>query len=536
VLALCVCLATAGLAPGCASVRPAGGAEDGPDGGASEDAARADVAMVPEVAPEVAPVERPPRESGGGVLGCGTRKIDVEIGEACDDGNTRGGDGCAADCKSIEKDFACPEPGMPCTYLVKCGDGVLGGNERCDPPSPGGGCAADCTLEPGYVCDPPGAVPDPTQPARCHRTVCGDGNREGTEACDDANDRDGDGCAAACTLEPDCSDGGGACASKCGDGMKLAPEGCDDGNTADGDGCSSACAVETGFTCTDTSSNPPPRLNLMVTYRDFISFPTGGAARHADFEIYSGMDVTPLLVEAMLGADGKPAMEGRCAADGVSAACPYDRQLASRSSFAEWYRDVPGVNVTVSGLLLLPRLAGGSYVFDSGGAGFYPIDGRGWIAAPARETVATADPVVNDGRPHNFGFTTEIRYFFQYRGGEALAFSGDDDVWIFLNRRLALDLGGLHPRTQRALDVDQRAAALGLAVGGLYEIVLFHAERHSAGSNFKLTLTGFAPTSSACRSVCGDGLLAPSSEQCDDGNTADEDGCSHDCRFEIVIN
>jgi cysteine-rich repeat protein len=36
--------------------------------------------------------------------------------------------------------------------------------------------------------------------------------------------------------------------------------------------------------------------------------------------------------------------------------------------------------------------------------------------------------------------------------------------------------------------------------------------------------------------VCGDGLLAPSSEQCDDGNTADEDGCSHDCRFEIVIN
>ena len=27
--------------------------------------------------------------------------------------------------------------------------------------------------------------------------------------------------------------------------------------------------------------------------------------------------------------------------------------------------------------------------------------------------------------PHNFGFTTEIHYFFQYRGGESLTFSGE---------------------------------------------------------------------------------------------------------------
>jgi fibro-slime domain-containing protein len=128
-----------------------------------------------------------------------------------------------------------------------------------------------------------------------------------------------------------------------------------------------------------------------------------------------------------------------------------------------------------------------------------------------------------------------MRYFFQYRGGESLTFSGDDDVWIFVNRRLALDLGGMHTRLERTLTLDQSAAALGLTVGKLYEIALFQAERHSTGSNFKLTLTGFAPTSTSCKSACGDGVLAPSLEQCDDGNTTDGDGCSHACRFEITI-
>jgi len=225
-------------------------------------------------------------------------------------------------------------------------------------------------------------------------------------------------------------------------------------------------------------------------------------------------------------------MDGRCAQAGVTAMCPYDRQLTSTARFNEWYQDTSGVNVRVPGVLRLPRNGTGAYVYDSGNQGFYPIDGKGWVAgATAKEVVSMADQMVNDGQLHNFGFTTEVRYFFQYRGGESLAFSGDDDVWIFVNRALALDLGGLHPPTQGILTVDQKAAALGLTPGGVYEMVLFHAERHSGGSNFKLTLTGFAPTSSSCRAKCGDGVRA-SVEQCDDGNAKDGDGCSHDCRHE----
>jgi fibro-slime domain-containing protein len=177
-------------------------------------------------------------------------------------------------------------------------------------------------------------------------------------------------------------------------------------------------------------------------------------------------------------------------------------------------------------------MANGAYVFDSAGDGFYPIDGRGFLAAPAREDTALADPVVNDGLPHNFGFTTEIRYFFQYRGGESLAFSGDDDLWVFINQRLALDVGGLHTRVARTLDLDTSATALGLTQGGLYSIAFFHAERHSAGSNFRLTLTGFAPTHSTCKPTCGDGIVA-ASEECDLGrtlNTGGYNGCSAECK------
>ena len=467
--------------------------------------------------------------------GCGDGILDTAAGEVCDDGNFKSGDGCSGNCRAIEKDYACPMPGKPCTYLVKCGDGMLGGIEQCDPPNVGHGCSADCRIEAGYVCDAPVTPADPSHGATCHKTVCGDGKQEGVEACDDHNSVDGDGCSAGCTLEPDCSSG--TCTSACGDGVKLAPEACDDGNTRDGDGCSHDCQLEAGFSCTDSTMAPPAALNLAATFRDFLSFPVAPAVRHPDFETaFAGSAVTPNLVKAMLDATGKPVMDGRCGQGTVTAAqCPYDQQLTTAANFDQWYRNVPEVNLAVAGTLLLPARGGGSYVFDSAKNGFFPVDAAGWTAAnPARETMVTADATVNDGRVHDFGFTSEVRYFFQYRGGETLAFSGDDDLWIFINRRLALDLGGLHPRTEKSLSVDDGAAALGLVPGGLYEIALFHAERHSAASNFKLTLTGFAPTTSSCQSACGDGVRA-ANEQCDDGNNKDGDGCSHDCHIEIII-
>ena len=100
-------------------------------------------------------------------------------------------------------------------------------------------------------------------------------------------------------------------------------------------------------------------------------------------------------------------------------------------------------------------------------------------------------------------FTTETRFVFEYQGGETFQFSGDDYVWVFVIDRLVMDLGGLHevatgeftlsaaagtqgvatitregpPGSALTLD-DPVTVQTGMQLGGVYEAVLFHAERH----------------------------------------------------------
>ena len=65
---------------------------------------------------------------------------------------------------------------------------------------------------------------------------------------------------------------------------------------------------------------------------------------------------------------------------------------------------------------------------------------------------------------------------------------GDDDVWIFINGKLAIDLGGLHVATSGSVDLDQAAATLGIEKGLVYPLDLFNAERRSYGSDFRIDL------------------------------------------------
>jgi cysteine-rich repeat protein len=70
-----------------------------------------------------------------------------------------------------------------------------------------------------------------------------------------------------------------------------------------------------------------------------------------------------------------------------------------------------------------------------------------------------------------------------------------------------------------------------MTVGGVYEIVMFHAERNECGSNFKVTLKDFDKPRSVCASTCGDGVVA-SDELCDDGaggNDGQYGNCGADC-------
>jgi len=91
---------------------------------------------------------------------------------------------------------------------------------------------------------------------------CGDGKYDsslGTEACDDGNFINGDGCDQNCIVEANwkCTNVEGqksVCLYvACGNGVIDTGEECDDGNYVDGDGCTS-CAIDLGYTCARTGA------------------------------------------------------------------------------------------------------------------------------------------------------------------------------------------------------------------------------------------------------------------------------------------
>ncbi len=487
---------------------------------------------------------------------CGDKK--VEDTEQCDDGNTNNFDGCSKTC-FIDAGWKCSVPGQKC--VPDCGDGKKLAVEDCDDKNTqsGDGCSSTCRLEPGYVC--------PTVGASCKASVCGDGVVEGTELCDlgtknglFSGNPTAPGCSLSCTPEPKCRDANGtthACASTCGDGMKMGAEACDDGNLSDDDGCSSACLKETGFTCSiqtsvDTvpcSSGNGQCLVIPITFRDFHGLEVKDGTAHPDFfyidparpnvtttdgtvkQLSSGSDqICAGLASATLDAQGKPTRAQAGAGCGGDAGY----LLHSDASYAQWYRDTPGANQTSFSTIELAPIGGGQFRFDK--PGFFPLDGKAWGAEPSICAVWpywTQDPNTC-GSKHNFHFTSEVRYLFPYRGGEALSFYGDDDVWVFVNGKLAVDIGGVHQQQAGSITINAgNQANFGMTPNNLYEIAVFQAERHPIASNYQLTLSGFQTDRSVCAPTCGDSIVTVS-EECDNG-AANSDtaygGCQKDCTF-----
>lgn len=130
---------------------------------------------------------------------CANGQIDYIVGEVCDDGNLRDGDGCSGDCRVLET----------------CGNGKLDAQEGCDW-SAGMACSADCVSN----------------------LVCGNGFRDRHEVCDDGNTESGDGCSAGCNELEYCGDNLRDTGEEC-----RPPFGDSSQGTADSDTCDSDCTL-----------------------------------------------------------------------------------------------------------------------------------------------------------------------------------------------------------------------------------------------------------------------------------------------------
>lgn len=99
------------------------------------------------------------------------------------------------------------------------------------------------------------------------------------------------------------------------------------------------------------------------------------------------------------------------------------------------------------------------------------------------------NPFYDNTSGHNFGFTMKIQATFEYVPGQYFEFFGDDDVWVFINNHLVVDIGGQHSQVKGAVDLDtigQNDPTLKLIPGQVYPFHIFYAERHTSESNFKM--------------------------------------------------
>ncbi len=235
--------------------------------------------------------------------------------------------------------------------------------------------------------------------------------------------------------------------------------------------------------------NTPDTITLVATVRDFHSSkwnPPDGATTlpHPDFQMGSDSEIGRAyglqqgLVNDQLGPDGKPVFSG------------IGNWINNAQSFSTWYRDDARYNRSSSLELtfnLETRESQTAYWFSD--TSFFPITGKLFNVLPISDPDFEPVPTGAGIPAENFHFTLEIQAEFTYHEDDnqyLSLFESDDDLWVFINGHLVVDIGGVHGALSGDVNLNDEATAIGLVDGQTYPIDMFFAERNTDKSNLQL--------------------------------------------------
>ncbi len=156
--------------------------------------------------------------------------------------------------------------------------------------------------------------------------------------------------------------------------------------------------------------------------------------------------------------------------------------ITSAESFSQWYRNVPGVNMSRELSITLNRTPGTNvYVFDDRQDPYYQA--RGGFFPVNNELLGNS---ANDNKNFHFTFELSTEFIYEPGTGQSFRFIGDDDVWVFINGKKVIDLGGVHAAIDQSVHLDRLD---NLVPNKKNSLKVFHAERHRTQSNFRIETT-----------------------------------------------